>query len=91
MTTWRQVKDARIMKVGKKCEICGKRLNREDIKGHHILGRKLTRKYRLYLVELCQLRCESCEREMHRIYPEGNPPKLREKLQKIINYYQKGA
>jgi hypothetical protein len=83
LTTWREVKDARILLVGKKCEVCGKRLDRKDAKGHHILPRKLLREYRLFLVELCQLRCDSCEKEMHRIYPLGNPPELMERLRKI--------
>ena len=57
------------------CEVCG----RSDchIIGHHLLGRK-NKSYEV--PELCELRDEECEVEMHRMYRAGNRPECLERI-----------
>ena len=82
--TWREVKDARIILIGKKCEECGRHLCRRQIIGHHILPRKEMDRIGAYLVELCDLRCMTCERMLHRKYEDGNPPRLKDRVAVVM-------
>jgi hypothetical protein len=87
MRTWKQVKLARIILVGKRCELCHKKLEEKEIVGHHVLGKEFSKKNDLYLVELCQLRCEDCECRMHQRYPGGNPPQLVQEVKSFGLYF----
>jgi hypothetical protein len=86
MRTWKQVKLARIILVGKKCEECHRKLKDGEIIGHHVLGKEFTKKENLYLTELCRLRCVDCERALHQRYPGGNPPHLVQEVKSLGLY-----
>jgi hypothetical protein len=68
------------MEIGKRCEVCGKRLDRGEIIGHHLLGRKRMKERDLVTPELCELRDKECEKTCHKLYPGGNPPKSKNRI-----------
>lgn len=75
MTNWEIAKSERLRQVGYVCEICGKPGTRNDwLIGHHILGRKYQRANNLETAEYCEIRHQSCEAEMHKLYKTGNYP-----------------
>lgn len=91
MDTWREVKDERIKFIGLKCEECGQEVERDELIGHHVLPRKLVKKYRLYLTIFCKLRCPDCEKKMHRLYPTGNSPETTAYLRNMLTQLERSV
>lgn len=79
---WINIRDERKRKIGYICEVC----NEPNLYliGHHILPKKLMSKYRIYDIDLCEIRCASCEVHCHKIYPNGNRPENQKVLQELL-------
>ena len=91
MNTWREVKDERIRLVGLRCEECHQEFGYDELIGHHVLPRKLVKKYRLYLTIFCRIRCPECERKMHRLYATGNDQETTAYLRSMLIQLERGV
>jgi len=77
---WKEVKQLREKQIkGKKCEICG--TEKGNIIGHHLISKTKKMAER---AELCELRCEECERIMHKTHKEGNGYEQKIRIEKYI-------
>lgn len=91
MKTWREVKDERINIKGCACEECGEPQKKSDLIGHHVIPRRLIKAYRLYLVELCRLRCRKCEAKMHARFKTGNDPSVDSHLRQVLKKLERSV
>lgn len=78
--TWRECKEARILQIGKICEVCGRKRKRKELIGHHLLGESFMEEHGLIIPDLCEIRDRGCEERCHRKFRDGNPPKSKARI-----------
>lgn len=75
---WSESKSIVFDRQNGRCAVCGHEIERKRCVGHHIRNRSQGGNDS---PDNCEVRCRSCEVEMHLVFPNGNLPGVRSRVQ----------